>query len=310
MANAILTSKTAITTPASGDICYIVDISDNTDNAAGSSRKITYANLTGGATQTELGYVSGVTSAIQTQMDLKAPLISPVLTTPQINDTSANHQYVVAVNELTADRTVTLPLLTGNDTFTFNDFAATLKNKSIDGDDNTVTDLAYSAIKSTSRSGSDATLITGTKGTSADLAVWNADGDLVDGPTPPSGTIVGISDTQTLTNKRVTKRVTTIVSSATPTVNTDNCDVVTITALAAAITSMTTNLSGTPTNFQTLIFRILDNATGRAITWGAKFEPRGVALPTTTTAGKLLTVGFIYDTVDSIWGCVASADEA
>ena len=130
-------------------------------------------------------------------------------------------------------------------------------------------------------------------------------------PTITSPTTTG-TDTGTLThtNKRITKRVTTITSSATPTVNSDNCDVVTITALAAAITSMTTNLSGTPTNFQTLIFRILDNGTGRAITWGAKFEARGVALPTTTTANKLLTVGFIYDTVDSIWGCVASADEA
>jgi hypothetical protein len=46
-------------------------------------------------------------------------LTSPVLTTPQINDTSADHQYVFAVSELAADRTVTLPLLTGNDTFVF-----------------------------------------------------------------------------------------------------------------------------------------------------------------------------------------------
>jgi hypothetical protein len=122
--------------------------------------------------------------------------------------------------------------------------------------------------------------------------------------------IPSISSTNTLTNKRITERVTTIVSSATPTINTDDCDAVTITALAADITSMTTNLSGTETNFQKLTFRILDNGTGRAITWGAAFEPRGVALPTTTTASKLLTVGFIYDTVDAIWGCVASVEEA
>ena len=118
------------------------------------------------------------------------------------------------------------------------------------------------------------------------------------------------SDTLTLTNKRITKRVTTITSSATPTVNTDNCDAVTITALATAITSMTSGLSGTPTNFQTLVYRILDDGTGRAITWGTSFQAMGVALPTTTTASKVLTVGFIYDTVDSKWGCVASAEEA
>jgi hypothetical protein len=53
------------------------------------------------------------------------------LTTPQINDTSANHQYVVAVSELDADRNVTLPLLTGHDEFTFNSHAQTLTNKTL-----------------------------------------------------------------------------------------------------------------------------------------------------------------------------------
>lgn len=54
------------------------------------------------------------------------------------------------------------------------------------------------------KSGADGTLITGTAGTSGDLAIWNADGDLVDGPTPPSsGTIVGTSQAQTLTNKTI-----------------------------------------------------------------------------------------------------------
>ena len=56
---------------------------------------------------------------------------SPILTTPQINDSNSSHQYIIAVSNLTGDRTVTLPLLTGNDIFTFNDFAATFQNKSI-----------------------------------------------------------------------------------------------------------------------------------------------------------------------------------
>jgi uncharacterized membrane protein YfcA len=53
------------------------------------------------------------------------------LTTPQINDTSADHQYVFAVSELTADRIVTLPLLTGGDEFTFNAHTQTLTNKTL-----------------------------------------------------------------------------------------------------------------------------------------------------------------------------------
>jgi len=71
---------------------------------------------------------SGVVNSSLTGVGI---LASPVLTTPQINDTSADHQYVFAVSELTADRTVTLPLLTGNDEFVFKDFTQTLTNKTL-----------------------------------------------------------------------------------------------------------------------------------------------------------------------------------
>ena len=116
------------------------------------------------------------------------------------------------------------------------------------------------------------------------------------------------SSTDTFTNKRITSRVSGITSSATPSVNTDSFDAVTITALALAITGVT--VTGTPTDFQRLIFRIKDNGTARAITWGASFEAKGVALPTTTVISKVLTVGFIYDSVSTKWGCVASAQQA
>ena len=122
-------------------------------------------------------------------------------------------------------------------------------------------------------------------------------------------TIPTVSSTSTLTNKRITARVSTEASSATPTSNTDNVDMHSITAQAVDITSMTTNLSGTPTNWQKMIYRIKDDGTGRAITWGASFQDAGVALPATTVANKLLTVGFHYDTVVSKWWCVASVSE-
>jgi riboflavin synthase len=54
-----------------------------------------------------------------------------------------------------------------------------LTNKTIDGDLNTVQDLPYSALKSTSRTGSDTKVVTGTKGDTDELAKWNVDGDLV-----------------------------------------------------------------------------------------------------------------------------------
>lgn len=197
-------------------------------NTLGSLATATYPSLT------ELSYVKGVTSAIQTQLGNKAPLASPTFT-----------------------GTVTTP-----------------------------------AIKITTGAGANKVLTS------------DADGDAT-WETP-----VSADSTTTFTNKRITPRVTTITSSATPTINTDNCDAVTITALAEAITSFTTNLSGTPTNFQKLIIRIKDNGTARAITWGDSFEAKGVALPTTTTLSKVMTLGFIWDSVTSKWGLVASCVEA
>lgn len=132
-------------------------------------------------------------------------------------------------------------------------------------------------------------------------------------------TAVQIDSVQTLTNKtindstinsRINPRTTTETSSATPTINTDNTDIHTITALAADITSMTTNLSGTPVNGQKLIIRIKDDGTARAITWGASFASRGATLPTTTVLGKYHYIGLIYNSTSSVWDCVAAIVEA
>lgn len=118
--------------------------------------------------------------------------------------------------------------------------------------------------------------------------------------------IPSISSTNTLTNKRVTPRVSTTTSSATPTINTDNVDVFGLTAQAVDITSFTTNLSGTPTNGQKLWIYIVGTA-ARAITWGTSFEASTVALPTTTVSTNRLDVGFIWNAATSKWRCVATA---
>jgi hypothetical protein len=119
--------------------------------------------------------------------------------------------------------------------------------------------------------------------------------------------VVGTTDTNTLTNKRITARSGTVASSATPTINTDNVDYYSITALAAAITSFTTNLSGTPTIGQTLWISITDNGTARSITWGATFEASTIALPTTTVISTRLDVAFIWNEATSKWRCVGTA---
>lgn len=118
-------------------------------------------------------------------------------------------------------------------------------------------------------------------------------------------TVPTISSTNTLTNKRVTPRVGTTTSSATPTINTDNVDAYHLTAQTADITSFTTNLTGTPTDFQQLRISVTGTA-ARAITWGSAFANGPVALPTTTVTTTRLDVLFQYDTVTSKWRCMAS----
>lgn len=110
------------------------------------------------------------------------------------------------------------------------------------------------------------------------------------------------SSTTTFTNKRITARVDSTSSSATPSINTDNVDTYKLTAQAADITSFTTNLSGTPTDDQILHIVIIGTAT-RAITWGSKFEASTVALPTTTVGANRLDVYFIWNTNTSKWRC-------
>jgi len=117
---------------------------------------------------------------------------------------------------------------------------------------------------------------------------------------------VTLTGTQTLTNKRITPRVSTTTSSATPTINTDNVDQYGLTAQAVDITSFTTNLSGTPTNGQKLWIYIVGTA-ARAITWGTSFESSTATLPTTTVTTNRLDIGFVWNAATSKWRCVATA---
>lgn len=120
--------------------------------------------------------------------------------------------------------------------------------------------------------------------------------------------IPSISSTNTLTNKRITRRLTTTnAPGATPTTNTDNVDIMNFTGVNAAITSMTTSLSGTPNDGDKLEFRFLDNGTARAITWGTSFEATTVPLPITTVINTLLRVGFEWYATAGKWDCIAVA---
>lgn len=119
-------------------------------------------------------------------------------------------------------------------------------------------------------------------------------------------TLVARATTDTLTNKRITKRVLALsANSAAPAINTDNYDVVHITSQTAAI-NLSTNLTGTPVDGDTL--RISITGTGAVgITMGASFEASTVSLPTTTVSTNRLDIGCVWNTETTKWRVVATA---
>lgn len=76
-----------------------------------------------------------------------------------------------------------------------------------------------------------------------------------------------------------------------------------ITALAADATFSAP--SGTPSAFNTLLIRVKDNSTVRALAWNAIYRAgTDIALPTTTVDDLTMYIYFVYNSTDSKWDLV------
>lgn len=121
-------------------------------------------------------------------------------------------------------------------------------------------------------------------------------------------TLAGIDTVQTLTNKRITKRIEPISNSDTnPTItpgSTDTYDGCTINHTGGAGTITIGAPSGTPTAFQQYAFRITAT-NAQTLTWnGAWYNSTDVVKYTSIGAGKEIIFLFQWSSIQTKWYCV------
>ncbi len=109
---------------------------------------------------------------------------------------------------------------------------------------------------------------------------------------------------QTLTNKRITKRVASTTDDATSVIDSDSYDEYYLTAVANATEF---SITGTPTAGQTIFIGFKDAGVSKALTWTG-ITALGVTLPTATTASKQHIVGI--KRIASAWRAIAVSVEA
>lgn len=107
--------------------------------------------------------------------------------------------------------------------------------------------------------------------------------------------------------KVILSKPQTVTSSATVTATYLN-DIVVVTAQAAGLTLA--NPSGTFAEGQNLTYRIKDNGTQRAITFGNKFRAIGVTLPSNTTVSKITYLRCVYNSTDDKFDVILVTTEA
>jgi hypothetical protein len=118
------------------------------------------------------------------------------------------------------------------------------------------------------------------------------------------GAKASITGVETLTNKRITKRVASTTDDATAVIDSDSYDEYYLTAIA---NPTEISITGTPTTGQTIFIGLKDAGGAKGLTWTG-ITALGCTLPTTTVAGKQHIIGVKY--IGGAWKGIAVSVES
>lgn len=257
-------------------------------------------------------------------LGLKAPLASPALTgaptaptaaggtnTTQLATTAFVHSAVISIS-LSTLLDVLIVSAANRNLLIYNTSAGKWENQFLVAAD--IPNLAASIITSgtlaLARGGTNADL-SATGGTSQVLKQTSVGGNVTVGQLASTdlsdaSSLATLTGAQTLTNKRITKRVVALADATSFTLSADTADMNTQANTQTAGTLTANVPSGTPTDGQQLIFRI-KSTNVQTYSWNAIFRgSTTTALPTASTGtSKTDYLGFIYNGADSKWDLVA-----
>ena len=140
-------------------------------------------------------------------------------------------------------------------------------------------------------------------GTPEDLwaAILTAASAVISGALSVGGNLTASGNADVTGNLTVsgTSRVVPVSITSAATI-TPTSQIYDVTALAVGATVAVPSFS--VANGMSLIIRIKDNGTARALSFASGYvDVSGIGLPTTTVAGKLLTIGALYNSATSKW---------